>query len=166
MKFRKCVTTIRPSDMTTGQTRIDPQKKFTKIEVERDDYGNIKYPIVVSPTLSILNLGSIEWERPNYHSEKNFFPIGFKAIREYTSMFKLGERCQYICEILDGGPRPLFKVTSSEDPNNPLIRDSSSGVWIEICKKINELQGSKRTNVTVSGPDRYGLAEPGVNQLL
>ena len=77
-------------------------------------------------------------------------------------MFRPGERCQYICEILDGGPKPLFKVTCSEDPNNPLIRDSSSGVWIEICKKINEIQGNKRTNVTVSGPDRYGLAEPGV----
>ena len=108
----------------------------------------------------------IEWERPAYHSEKNFFPIGFKSLREYTSMFKVGTRSQYICEILDGGPRPLFKVTCSEDPGNPLIRDSSSGVWIDICKRINDIQGNKRTNVTVSGPDRYGLAEPGVNQLL
>ena len=81
-------------------------------------------------------------------------------------MFKVGTRSQYICEILDGGPRPLFKVTCSEDPGNPLIRDSSSGVWIDICKRINDIQGNKRTNVTVSGPDRYGLAEPGVNQLL
>ena len=94
--------------------------------------------------MQILNLGVIDYERPNYHSEKNFFPLGYKALREYTSMFKLNERCTYICEILDGGARPIFKVTCSDDPNNPLVRDSSSGVWIDICKKINELQGGKR----------------------
>ncbi|CDW85165.1 f y-rich n-terminus family protein [Stylonychia lemnae] len=166
LKLRKNNPSLRGADLSTGQTQIDPRKKFTKIEVERDEYGNIKYPIIVSPTLQILNLGIIEFEKPFYHSEKNFFPIGFKSLRDYTSMVRPGERCQYICEILDGGPKPLFKVTCSEDPQNPLIRDSSSGVWIDICKKINEIQGNKRTNVTVSGPDRYGLAEPGVNQLL
>eukprot|EP00347_Sterkiella_histriomuscorum_P008411 403345196 len=166
MKLRKNTSNGRAGDLSTGITQIDPKKKFTKIEVERDDQGNIRYPITVSPTLQIFNLGTIEWERPFYHSEKNFFPIGFKSLREYTSMFRIGERCQYICEILDGGVKPMFKVTCSEDPANPIIKDSSSGVWIEICKKINDLSGSKRTNVTVSGPDRYGLAEPGVNQLL
>ena len=48
--------------------------------------GNIIYPIVISPTLSILNLGVIEWERPAFHSEKNIFPIGYKSLRKNTSM--------------------------------------------------------------------------------
>ena len=60
--------------------------------MDRDENGNIKYPIVVGPTLSILNLGVIEYDRPNYHSEKNFFPIGYKSLREYTSMFRINER--------------------------------------------------------------------------
>jgi len=64
---------------------------------------------------------------------------------------------------MDGGNKPLFKVTCSSDPHKPFIQNSSSGVWIDICKKINELQGGNRKNVTVSGPERYGLAEPGVN---
>jgi hypothetical protein len=85
-------TVAVPGNLTTGTTQIDPKKKFTKIEVERDEEGNIRYPIYVSPTLQILNLGVIEWERPHYHSEKNFFPLGFKTLREYTSMFKIGER--------------------------------------------------------------------------
>ena len=54
-------------------------------------------------------------------------------------MYKLNERCEYLCEILDGGNSPLFKVTSSEDPENPIIKEASSGVWIEICKRINDL---------------------------
>ena len=46
-----------------------------------------------------------------------------------------------------------------EDPENPIIRDASSGVWIYICQKINEVQATGRSKVTVSGPDRYGLSE-------
>ena len=52
------------------------------------------------------------------------------------------------------------------DPEHPLVSNASSGVWIEILKRVNELSGSARTKVTVSGPDRYGLTEPGVGQLL
>ena len=77
-----------------------------------------------------------------------------------------GKTDEYICEILDGGFKPYFKVTCSSDPENPMIQQSSSGVWIDICKKVNDLQGGARKNVTVSGPDRYGLAEPGVQQLI
>jgi hypothetical protein len=77
-------------------------------------------------------------------------------------MFRLNARCEYICEILDGGNAPIFKITCTEDPENPLIKDSSSGAWIDICKKINELQGTQRKTVTVSGPDRFGIAEPAV----
>ena len=152
--------------MTCGQTKIDLKRKFTKIALERDLEGNIVYPINVSPALKILNLGVVEYERPAYHSEKNLFPVGWKSVREATSMFKIGERERYICEILDGGQKPLFKVTPESDPKNPLISNASSGVWIEICKRVNELQGGSRNKVTVSGPDRYGLAEPGVAQLL
>lgn len=136
-KFKKPPVTQFPAsipggNLSTGQTQIDPQKKFTKINVERDEDGNIRYPIYVSPTLSILSLGEVEYERQAYHSSKNIFPIGFKSLREYTSMTKEKERAQYICEILDGGATPLFKVTSSEEPNNPIQRDSSSGVWVSL----------------------------------
>lgn len=53
-----------------------------------------------------------------------------------------------------------------DDPENPIVRDSSTGCWIDICKRINELQGNKRTNVTVSGPERFGLADINVIRLL
>jgi hypothetical protein len=106
------------------------KKRFTKINVERDLEGNIVYPIVVTPTLQILNLGYVDFERPAYHSEKNIFPIGFKSLRRGTSMTQIGKQDEYICEILDGGQKPMFKVTCSSDPNNPIMQNSSSGVWI------------------------------------
>lgn len=48
-------------DKSMGHTRIDLKKKFTKVHVERDHEGNIIYPIVISPSLSVLNLGVIDW---------------------------------------------------------------------------------------------------------
>ena len=126
-------------DYSTGRTRLDPNKIVTAIKVDRDEEGHIVYPIIVTPTLRILNLGVVEYMRPAFHSARNLFPIGFKSVREYTSMFYPNKRCEYMCEILDGGNEPLFKVTASDDPSNPMIKASSSGVWIDICKKINEL---------------------------
>ncbi len=93
-KFKRLndrVNGMRSGDKSMGQTKIDLKKKFTKVNVERDLEGNIVYPIQISPTLQILNLGIIEWERPAYHSEKNIFPIGFKAVRKNTSMVHLGK---------------------------------------------------------------------------
>ena len=91
-KYKKLFDTkSKAADKSTGHTRIDLKKKFTKVSLERDLEGNIIYPIVISPTLSILNLGVIDWERPAYHSEKNIFTIGYKAIRKGTSMTVLGK---------------------------------------------------------------------------
>jgi hypothetical protein len=109
------------------------------VNVECDSEGNVIYPIVITPTLSILSLGVVDWERPAYHSEKNIFPIGFKSLRKGTSMTVAHKQDEYLCEIMDGGNKPLFKVTCSSDPHKPFIQNSSSGVWIDICKKINEL---------------------------
>lgn len=81
-------------------------------------------------------------------------------------MFRLGERTHYICEILDGGSKPNYSVTSMDDQVNSLVRESSTGCWIDICKRINELQGNKRSTVTVSGPERFGLADPNVIRLM
>ncbi len=89
-KFRK-VNAVKPGDLTTGENiKLEIKKHIPNIAVSRDEHGNIKYPIEISPTLQILNLGTIEYDRINYHSEKNFFPIGYKSLREYTSMFKVG----------------------------------------------------------------------------
>ena len=90
------------------------------------------------------DLGIIEYERPLYHTEKNFFPIGYKSLREHNSQLTLGHRCQYTCEILDGGPKPQFRVTPGDDPKNPIVRDSSTGCWVsEYCLNNYRLTSAK-----------------------
>lgn len=149
-----------------GVNMMSSRKRTGKITIQRDEKGEIIYPIVINASLKILDLGKIEYERIHYHSEKNLFPIGYKAVREHQSMFKLGERALYTCEILDGGLKPQYKLISNEDPDNPIIRDSSTGCWIAVCNKINILQGSKRSKVTISGTDRFGLSDSNVVRLL
>ena len=53
-KFKKLnekINGMKSGDKSTGQTRIDLKKKFTKVNIERDLEGNIIYPIVITPTL-------------------------------------------------------------------------------------------------------------------
>ncbi len=143
-----------------------PPKKRAKHTIVRDGNGEIVYPIVVNSSLQIQNLGVVDYKRPFYHKETNHFQIGFQSLREQGSVANPGERCQYLCEIKDGGSKPLYSVTPLDDQANAIVKDSSTGCWIEICKKINEQGGNKRQNVTVSGPERFGLTDPHVIQML
>ena len=140
--------------------------KQEKFGIKRDENGNIIYPVIISNNLKILNLGTIVHDNKNYHSEKNIFPIGYKSVREHTSMFSLDRRAEYTCEILDGGPKPQYKVTSNEDPEHPIIKDSSTACWSVVGNAINKLQGNKRKKVTISGTERFGLCDSKVSKLL
>ena len=58
-------------------------------------------------------------------------------------------------------------MTSEEDPDNPVTKDSTSGAWLEYAKKIESIQNQRKGGkVTVSGPDRYGIQEHAVVQLI
>lgn len=106
------------------------KRKTSRLTIQRDEEGNIIYPLIINSSLQILNLGKIENEKSAYHTEKNLFPVGYKAIREHASMNKLGERALYTCEILDGGTKPLYKLTPHEDEENPILKESSTGCWV------------------------------------
>jgi hypothetical protein len=154
------------NNSSNEQEQINVNKVDSKINIKRDPNGNIIYPIIINNNLKILNLGTIIYDNKNYHNEKNIFPIGFKSVREYQSMFNLQKRAEYTCEILDGGTKPQYKITSSEDVENPIIRDSSTACWNVVGNAINELQGNKRKKVTINGTERFGLSDPKVFKLL
>ena len=42
--------------------------KPIKVEVKTDSDGNIKYPIEISSTLKVLNLGIVDYLRPAFHN--------------------------------------------------------------------------------------------------
>ena len=146
------------------EIRIVSGKK--KIKVELDENNNFIYPIEVSTSLTIWNLGKIEYSKPQYHTENNLFPIGYKVTREAQSMTKKGEKAIYTCEILDNGDKPKYRIVCNDNPNEPIEENSSTGCWKVVAERINELNDKKRPKVTISGTERFGLCDNIVVQLM
>ena len=121
------------------EKKLDKGESINNIKVKSDEESNIVYPIVVSDGLRILNLGVIDYQRTAFHSPTNIFPIGFKSVRTFSSIIEVGKRAEYTNEIIDDGQKPIFKVTCSEDLQNPIVKDSASAAWLEVIKKINNL---------------------------
>ena len=120
----------------------------------------------INNSLTLLNIGEI-CLKPAYHTEHNIFPIGFKSRRVYASTKKLGEKTTYTCEIFKGPEnKPKYKIVSDEEPNNIIIKDSSTGCWVHVCKRVNNLKEFKKAKVTISGTERFGLLESNVVRLL
>lgn len=114
------------------------KKKHSKFVLEKDTKGNQIFPIKINSSLRILRLGTIDYERPAYHSERNLFPIGFASEREHQSMNIQGQREIYTCEIKDGGAKPQYIVTCGNDVANSITRDSSTGCWVSSKISMND----------------------------
>ena len=84
-----------------AKTFDESTKKKPKFQISRDKDGNIKFPIIINPSLTLEAIGTI-CTLPNYHSEHNLFPIGYKSVRTHASMFQKGQRAKYRCQILEG----------------------------------------------------------------
>lgn len=163
LKHNNNATPVHPHNKHK-EIRIINGKK--EIKVEQDDEGNFKYPIKVSGSLTILNLGKIEHKREQYHTKNNLFPIGYTIQREAGSMYEKGKKVSYICEILDNGDKPKYRITCKEPPYEIIERTSSTACWLEVTTRIKELNNPIPGKVTISGPDRFGLCDNVVVQLL
>ena len=81
-------------------------------------------------------------------------------------MFNSQNRAKYTWEILKRGTKPIYKLTSSEDVEHPIVKDSLTACWIVVWSTINELQGNERKKVTISDTERFRLCEPKVVKLI
>ncbi len=158
-------TQYNPSSGIINLNQLSGNKKKVKGNFV-DESGEIIYPVNISSALTIINFGTIEYERINYHSEKNFFPIGYISLREHISMINPPNRCLYTCEIFDGGLRPIFQLTCHDDPSHPIVKDSCTGCWIVVCSRINDIQKNRKSKVTISGTERFGLCDNNVCKIL
>eukprot|EP01125_Pyxidicula_operculata_P004888 TRINITY_DN1811_c0_g3_i2.p1 TRINITY_DN1811_c0_g3~~TRINITY_DN1811_c0_g3_i2.p1 ORF type:complete len:1367 (+),score=527.34 TRINITY_DN1811_c0_g3_i2:253-4101(+) len=147
-----------------GESGGPSSKRHKKIDVRRDEAGNIIFPLDVG-VLSIAALGIVS-DKKNYHNEKYIWPIGFKSTREYTSTIDVTKRCTYTCEILDGGDKPIFKITPSDDVANAVSANSSSSAWKQIIDRINSKRNDDSKRTSVSGPEYFGFGLPQIIELI
>jgi len=113
------------------------EKTIVYAPCSKDENGNPIFPIPLG-IISILDLGKIS-NHPNFHTERYIYPIGFKSSRKYVSMKDGSSPILYVNEILDQGKnKPMYKVTPEDDPENPIVVDSSSAAWKQILEKVNQ----------------------------
>lgn len=92
----------------------------------------------------LLSLGTVVYDRPAYHVHNTFFPVGFKTGRFWNSMHTPDTRVYYISEVVDGGEKPLFRITAEDDPT-PVEATSASAAWKEVLTRENAIRrGNKR----------------------
>ncbi|KAF0972937.1 hypothetical protein FDP41_008789 [Naegleria fowleri] len=155
-------------DKAQGDSDTTGRRAKRVVEVQRDRYGNIIFPIPLG-ALTVLSLGKVVYDRPTFHTDKYIWPVGYKSTRYYTSVKDTNKRCLYTCEIKDGGDAPIFVLTSDDNPNEVIEAPSATAAWTAIVKQINKIkseESGKRVFTNVSGPEYFGLAHPTIMKLI
>ena len=129
-------------------------KKYYQIPYNAD--GTPQFPIIFGK-MRVESLGTVVFDRPHYHNDRYIWPVGYKSVRPYQSFKNLNERTEYCSEILDGGDRPLFRVTAADSLEYPGVGNSPTAAWTGVLRRLNE-KSNKPFNA-VSGPEYFGLAK-------
>ncbi|KAA6387135.1 MAG: hypothetical protein EZS28_017339 [Streblomastix strix] len=113
----------------------------------------------------LINHGIIT-NRPAYHTQRHIFPIGYQYKHKFTCLKHPKEKHHYLCEILDGGDNPVFRVTSICDENVSFTETSSSACFSKILQELQHSSPVKRQTFAVQGTRCFGLTEPVVVDIL
>jgi chromodomain-helicase-DNA-binding protein 7 len=120
----------------------------------------VTFPVNITPSSQILELGKILPYRDGFHTERYIYPAGFKSSRLFASVKHPDDRIMWISEIADiGKKKPLFKVYSLDQPNICFSGDTPSKPWVDILKAVSAAKKEKKAN-TISGPEAFLLANP------
>jgi len=134
-----------------------------------DENNNVKFPIAISGSLAVVALGTIVCDNPSFHSSQYIWPVGFKSVRQFSSMKNPDIRVSYINEILPGD-QPIFRVIADDDQENAISATSPSAAWKIIIEKVNVLKKEptqgKRMFASVSGPEYFGFSNATISKLI
>jgi hypothetical protein len=137
-------------------------------KIPRDEDGKPIFPIRLSDTFWITDLGHVVSDRENFHTDKLIYPAGFRSSRLYASVFNPSQKARYTSEILDTGDElPLFRVTMEGHPDVSFEGPTLSSPWNALAKRILELRGEAGGRLTtVIGSKYYGLSHPAICYLI
>jgi len=110
----------------------------------------------------IINLGSVVWDAPTFHTKKYIYPLNFESVRKLPSGIFKDKHSDYHSKIVRGPKGSVeFWVWPEDDPENINKHHTSSGVWVDTLKRIK-----KKNSISVSGPEMYGFADPTIQMLI
>ena len=114
--------------------------------------------------IRLESLGEISL-KPNFHTDRYIYPIGFTTVRSYPSMVNPNISVEYCSQIIDGGDAPLYRVTAQDDPNNPIIEKSATACWTAVIRQANKIRNKEHSN-SASGPDYFAYSNPKILKMI
>ena len=133
----------------------------TVAQTQANDPDSLEYPIMITPNSFIHNIGTIEWKRPGFHSERYIYPVGFKTSRFSASLDNPDERTRWYSEIIDTGENsPVFRVWMEGRPNTIFQGVTPTAPWSQALKAVASCRRNKGKVSSISGPEAFLLASP------
>ncbi|CAO3677594.1 unnamed protein product [Rhizopus stolonifer] len=101
-------------------------------EVAKDDQGVYLLPVEID-SWTVVDLGTVVYDRPAYHNQRYIYPINYTVRKWYRSMVDPKTDTQYTCRILENGKEPLFEVTA-DDCQKIYSGPTPTTVWTIIVR--------------------------------
>ena len=122
---------------------------------------DIFYPITITPNSFIHEIGTIVYDRSNFHTERYIYPAGFKSSRLSASVDNPDERVRWYSQIVDTGEdSPVCRVWMEGAPEHVYEGLTPTAPWSQVLKAVANSKRSKGKNASISGPEAFLLASP------
>eukprot|EP00698_Gefionella_okellyi_P011013 TRINITY_DN288_c0_g1_i1.p1 TRINITY_DN288_c0_g1~~TRINITY_DN288_c0_g1_i1.p1 ORF type:complete len:3741 (+),score=673.98 TRINITY_DN288_c0_g1_i1:115-11337(+) len=141
------------------QTLSKKAKVATPAEASSADPMSVDPP-ASQPVSGVECLGTVVYDREKYHDERYIYPVGYRAVVSRASVLELGKKEEYVCEILDGGDAPLFRVSLKSDPTHRFEGLTLTAAAKAVMLKADSLKPEaerRKSGASVSGPEFFRL---------
>ncbi|KAH0791802.1 F/Y-rich N-terminus family protein [Histomonas meleagridis] len=123
----------------------------------------LKFPLQLSATATLHNLGTIVTNRDGFHSERYIYPAGYMASKISAALDNPDEKVRWFTEIIDnGGDAPVFKIWIEGKEEEAFEGNTPTSPFAKAFRSPN----SVRKVASISGPDAFSLTNPIVIYLL
>lgn len=132
--------------------------------IPRDENGDYILPVQIG-ILTVLSLGTIITDNPNYHNDRYIWPIGYKIQRYYNSTTNPETQACYTASVIESPEGPKFVIEADDRPDDPIIGNTATGAWTAVVRMSNKIRNRNHSN-SASGPDYYGFAHPTIAKMI
>ncbi|KAF9923735.1 hypothetical protein FBU30_006216 [Linnemannia zychae] len=148
----------------SSKLKPNPNKVRKVQAVERDENGNIKFPLTIG-IITIMKIGHVVSDREAFHNERYIWPVGYTMSRSYNSMVNPNEQTIYTCSVIDDGEAPKFQIDAEDQPGKPIIAGTATGAWTHVVKTANAIRKRDHSN-SASGPDYFGFSNATIAKMI
>ncbi|KAI9302412.1 F/Y-rich N-terminus-domain-containing protein, partial [Cunninghamella echinulata] len=135
----------------------------TYYEVDKDQHGKYILPVEID-SWTVVDLGTVVYDRPAYHNQRYVYPVGYTVRKWYRSMVDAKSDTQYTCRILDNGREPKFEVTA-DDCLVTYSGPTPTTVWTIIVRRAFAIRNQEYGHNPV-GPDFFGLRKNTIAKMI